>query len=351
MRAIEQKERIDAIEPLASPDQRQPVQATTAAQPVSMQRHARQLSALIWIIMAWLIGTLVSELHVTGAELHPTKNQLCESSLGEVAIEHASILQRWESQETEYAIICSGISDLDRVNQNYQSCQAVDSDIEYESDKLEKTPGASQTLEGATEKGDPRELETGREADVGPSPSSADATPSGANATATSEPVHSAKTNRKVATINNHFKKAPHVTLDAEVAVAFQEAPEQPCALIPAETKTALAWKEFPMETFPGLARLVTHSFNEMKLPVHVGVDSCDDNALGTDENAIAAGTFPGSRAAKPSGSLNSPATAATYVAQPPEIVCVRPQLLQVPAVSVMLRGPVTDAVDSRHGD
>ena len=76
MNAIKHDGYIDAINTQAPPPVQTQLsaQATDAVEPESAPRQVTPFSAVFWIIAAWLIGTLVSELNVIGAESRPAES-------------------------------------------------------------------------------------------------------------------------------------------------------------------------------------------------------------------------------------------------------------------------------------
>ena len=75
MNAIKPDGCIDAINAQAPPPvpNQLPVQVTDTMEPEPVPRQVTPFAAVFWIIAAWLIGTLVSELNVIGAESRPVK--------------------------------------------------------------------------------------------------------------------------------------------------------------------------------------------------------------------------------------------------------------------------------------
>ncbi len=137
MRRIEPARPTDSINPHKFVgQQRLPAQATIAIQRATVRRHAKQLSAVIWIILAWLVGTLISELHLIGSEPtpQPARTQLSDSdtSHSEPSVRPKSMLHQWASQETEYAIMHSGLEAFDSVHRNHHLRQLLDALIDQE---------------------------------------------------------------------------------------------------------------------------------------------------------------------------------------------------------------------------
>ena len=75
MNAIKHDACIDVINAQAPPPVQTevPVQVADAVELESAQRQVKPFSAVFLIIAAWLIGTLVSELNVIGAESRPAE--------------------------------------------------------------------------------------------------------------------------------------------------------------------------------------------------------------------------------------------------------------------------------------
>ena len=88
-----------------------PLPAVQATVPLVSRRApgANKAFAVLWIVAAWLIGTLVSELNVTGDE--PPLPSL-------TFMRAETMLQQWTTRETEFAIAHSGINELERVQRD-----------------------------------------------------------------------------------------------------------------------------------------------------------------------------------------------------------------------------------------
>ena len=85
MNALKTDRCIDAMNAQAPPPvpTQLPAQATDTVEPESAPRQIKSFSAVFWIIAAWLIGTLVSELNVIGAESRPVETI-------EISVDHHS---------------------------------------------------------------------------------------------------------------------------------------------------------------------------------------------------------------------------------------------------------------------
>ena len=68
--------------------------------------------SIIVIVAAWVIGTLISELNVMGAEGAPAQLR------GPLAQTRETIHDRWTERETEFALTLSGIPQLERVQRD-----------------------------------------------------------------------------------------------------------------------------------------------------------------------------------------------------------------------------------------
>ena len=85
MNAIRSDRGVDAVNAQAPPpvQTQLPAEAMDAVELESAQRQVKPFSAVFWIIAAWLIGTLVSELNVIGAESRPV-------DIIEISVDHQS---------------------------------------------------------------------------------------------------------------------------------------------------------------------------------------------------------------------------------------------------------------------
>lgn len=127
--------------------------ASSTAKTEAARHHAKQLSAVIWIIAAWLVGTLISELNVIGAEVQPQSESVgtldhsskpgagtfsgvaTPSAVGVQSIRRKSLFQKLQSQETEFGIAHSGIEEFDRISRNHHMRHLLDSMIAQETRK------------------------------------------------------------------------------------------------------------------------------------------------------------------------------------------------------------------------
>lgn len=93
----------------------------SSAKPKRADHRAGQLLATIWIVAAWLIGTLISELNVMGQT--PT-----QAGAGHKRAQLVTpLIERWQNLETEYALVCGGLEALDRLEANLRlSAQPLD---------------------------------------------------------------------------------------------------------------------------------------------------------------------------------------------------------------------------------
>ncbi len=330
MKQIEPERRTDSINPQAALDQtRLPAQATSAVHPDTVGRHFKQLSTIIWIITAWLVGTLVSELNVIGAESRPARTQRSDSeaSLSEPSVQQKSMLHQWTLQETEYAITHSGITEFDRVIRNHQLRPLFDSLIDQEtrkqniatvspasdqaaSDQAASDQAASDQAvsdQAASDQATNSNPATETAAKAGGDPASSPAalgtpTVGGKTIVAKTEPVATptsiARTDEPAVVTINDPKDQPqdqptaanelnsNTALDPSVEAAFEESFAQQNGGMPDDTKTQFAWKGFPTDSLPGIVHLVVHSFNELMSPVHVRPLATNDNVVSVADEA-----------------------------------------------------------------
>ena len=382
MRRIEPERRTDSITPheLVG-QQRLPAQATIAIRRDTVRRHAKRLSAVIWIIMAWLVGTLISELNLIGAEPTPqlsntqlSNTQLSNTQLSDSETSHSgpsvrpkSMLHQWASQETEYAITHSGLDAFDRVHRNHHLRQLLDALIDQETRRRSiaaVSPATDKTTKPAAERTTKLQTQSVAKADIAPVPSPAAVTAPDAGAKPTAAipkpfatPTAVAKTDDEpVAIASNDAKAQPRdqstaspelnasTAPDPSVKMAFEESSAQQEGGTPDQTKTQIAWKGFPKDSLPGIVSLVVHSFNELMSPVHVRPLATDDEVISVADQTSEPGSSIAYVEADTLGTERSSESPEMVVAEEPLVGAEEPFVDAEPSQDLPQTAPQTAA-------
>ncbi|KAA1262048.1 Type IV pilus biogenesis and competence protein PilQ precursor [Rubripirellula obstinata] len=200
----------------------------------------QHLFAVVWIAIAWIVGSLVFEVTADGAE----------PDLVNSTIVVPSMMDQWQQQETEFAIAYAGIEEFDRIQRESElrpAFQAVIATAKKETVSKRRTVATRQEI-------------------------------------AKKISQHNPVTTDSVAT--DSVTKNPVTVIPATIAK-----PNDQNQIVDAGVPAAES-AEIEYDELPQLVQQVVHSFQEWMSPVHVDVPSNNTSAtrpIKTKENAVAA--------------------------------------------------------------